>query len=146
MERQRTQTQNAAGAQQLRWRLQHADLPAVAEMRKALRERLRHSGVPGLSDTAELLATELVTNVLQYTGHGAVLTVTLYSSAGSAAHHLRVEVRDFAPHQALRPCAPGESATHGRGLLLVQALTDAWGVHSDSAGKVVWFELAVPPV
>jgi anti-sigma regulatory factor (Ser/Thr protein kinase) len=140
MERQGNQ--GAAGAQRLLRRLQHADLPAVAEVRKALREHLRRWGVPCLCDTAELLATELVTNALQHTDHGAVLTVTL-SSAGSPAHRLRVEVRDFAPRQPPPPRAPGEHTTHGRGLLLVQALADAWGVRSDGTGKVIWFELAV---
>jgi hypothetical protein len=34
----------------------------------------------------------------------------------------------------------GES-THGRGLVLVQSLADAWGVRAHGVGKSVWFEL-----
>ncbi|WP_374117355.1 ATP-binding protein [Streptomyces sp. RKAG293] len=124
---------------ELRHALRHADLSAIAEARRLLREQLRHWGVPGLVDIAELLASELVTNALQHTDEGAVLTATL---SGGPVHRLRVEVHD---HAARRPRlhTPGENATSGRGLLLVQALADSWGVRSLGTGKVVWFELDV---
>lgn len=97
--------------------------------------------MPGLADTAELLTSELVTNALQHTEHGAELTATL-SAEAHRCHRLRVEVRDFVSrHPKLR--APGDQTTSGRGLLLVQALADAWGVHTEGTGKVVWFELSI---
>lgn len=34
-----------------------------------------------------------------------------------------------------------DDGTHGRGLILVQSLADAWGVRVHGVGKVVWFEL-----
>lgn len=34
-----------------------------------------------------------------------------------------------------------DDGTHGRGLVLVQSLADAWGVRAHGVGKVVWFEL-----
>ena len=82
MERQPAETGGQGGdasveGRQLRRLLQHADLPAVAEVRQVLREALRGWGVPGLADTAELLTSELVTNALQHTDRGAVLTATL---------------------------------------------------------------------
>jgi signal transduction histidine kinase len=102
-----------------------------------------------LADTAELLATEILTNALQHTGGGAVLTATLSPGPES---RLRVEVHDSVA-QRLRSPVPagagrgsaggGEYATSGRGLILVQALADAWGTSADGAGKVVWFELDV---
>jgi anti-sigma regulatory factor (Ser/Thr protein kinase) len=132
----------AAQGRQLRRLLQHADLPAVAESRKVMRDALRGWGVPGLSDTAELLTSELVTNALQHTDHGAVLTATLSPGIAPRSRRLRVEVRDFvARHPRLR--SPGDQVTSGRGLLLVQALADAWGVHPEGTGKVVWFELSI---
>ncbi|HEY5835206.1 ATP-binding protein [Streptomyces sp.] len=114
----------------------------MAETRALLREHLRLWGVPVLVDTAELLATELLTNALQHTGGGAVLTATL---SPGPAHRLRVEVRDSS---ARRPAGrtnetDGEYGTSGRGLLLVQALADSWGVYARGSGKVIWFELAV---
>lgn len=38
------------------------------------------------------------------------------------------------------PTHPGESATTGRGLLLVDALATHWGVESRGDGKAVWCE------
>jgi anti-sigma regulatory factor (Ser/Thr protein kinase) len=120
----------------------------VAETRRLLRDNLRCWGVPALADTTELLATELVTNALQHTSGGAVLTATL--SAGPD-HRLRVEVHDSlarrppprSAQEAAMAAELGEHGTSGRGLLLVQALADAWGVHTRGTGKVVWFELDV---
>ena len=125
----------------LRQAVGRADLPAVAETRRILRDHLRLWGVPGLVDTAELLATELVTNALQHTAGGAVLTATL---TPGPEHLLRVEVRDYADRRPRvgTPESGGDHGTSGRGLLLVAALADAWGVSSQDRGKMVWFELS----
>lgn len=120
---------------QLRRRLGRADLRAVPEARRALREMLRQWGRPGRSEIAELLTSELVTNALIHTDHDAVLTATV------SPRGLRVEVRDFVARRP-RPRAPSaDDGTHGRGLLLVQSLADAWGVSTHGVGKAVWFEL-----
>ncbi|WP_202446722.1 MULTISPECIES: ATP-binding protein [Streptomycetaceae] len=128
--------------QEIKHHLRHADLPAVAEVRRLLREQLGRWGVPTLIDTAELLTSEIVTNALVHTGHGAILTATLTSDAD---HRLRVEVRDFTAH---RPAVrhPSEQSSSGRGLLLVEALADTWGVRPQDAGKTVWFELTAEAV
>lgn len=122
---------------ELRRPLRHADLRAVAETRALLRRRLAEWGVPGLRDTAELLLSELVTNALVHTTGGALLTVTL--TRGTRAR-LRVEVRDEAPHRPSPRPAP-DDASGGRGLLIVRALADEWGMCPLAAGKAVWFEL-----
>ncbi|WP_200865577.1 ATP-binding protein [Streptomyces viridochromogenes] len=120
---------------QLKRRLGRADLRAVPEARRALRELLRHWGRPGRSDIAELLTSELVTNALVHTDHDAVLTVTVGPGG------LRVEVRDFVARRP-RLCVPNaDDGTHGRGIILVQSLADAWGVRAHGVGKAVWFEL-----
>lgn len=124
-----------APTSRLRRRLGRADLRAVPEARRELRELLRHWGRPGRSEIAELLTSELVTNALVHTDHDAVLTATVGPSG------LRVEVRDFV---ARRPsvCVPNaDDGTHGRGLVLVESLADAWGVRPHGVGKAVWFEL-----
>lgn len=128
---------------QLRHAVRRADLPAVAEVRRLLREHLRMWGVPALVDTAELLTTELVTNALQHTGDGAVVVVGL--DPGASAMRLRVEVHDTVTRRPrLRDgAAEDDQSTSGRGLLLVEVLADAWGVHAMGTGKVVWFELDV---
>ncbi|GGN94644.1 hypothetical protein GCM10011579_094350 [Streptomyces albiflavescens] len=123
------------GDAQLRRRLGRADLRAVPEARKALRELLRHWGKPGRSEIAELLTSELVTNALIHTDHDAVLTATV------GPHGLRVEVRDFVGRRPRLRVPNADDGTHGRGLVLVQSLADAWGVRSHGVGKAVWFEL-----
>ncbi|MEU0331882.1 ATP-binding protein [Streptomyces sp. NPDC006193] len=125
----------AEHAQWLRRRLDRADLGAVPEARRELRALLRHWGKPGRSEIAELLTSELVTNALVHTDDGAVLTAVV-EPAG-----LRVEVRDFVSRRP-EVCGPDtDDDTHGRGLVLVQSLADAWGVQPHGVGKSVWFEL-----
>ena len=117
-------------------RLGHADLSAVGEVRSALREFLRYRLRGEATDVAELLLSELVTNALIHTRHGAVVTVTAVRA------RLRVEVRDFVSEQQPQPYVPNaDDGTHGRGLILVQSLADSWGVMTQALGKVVWFEL-----
>ncbi|MFF1692761.1 ATP-binding protein [Streptomyces sp. NPDC058257] len=125
---------------QLRRRLGRSDLRAVPEVRGALRELLRSWGRPGESDIAELLTSELVTNALVHTDRDAILTATVRPGK------LRVEVRDFVGRRP-KLCVPNaDDDTHGRGLMLVQNLADAWGVRAHGVGKVVWFELDGGPV
>ncbi|MFE3093934.1 ATP-binding protein [Streptomyces sp. NPDC059248] len=124
------------------------DLKSVPEVRHGLRELLGQWGDGGTADVAELLASELVTNALIHTDHGAVVTATVGpETVGTST--LRVEVRDFVEGFPEPPSArsvprheqPDLLDTHGRGLALVQSLADSWGVRTQHAGKVVWFEL-----
>ncbi|MEU8772575.1 ATP-binding protein [Streptomyces sp. NPDC048606] len=127
----------AAVGSEVRRSVRRSDLKAVGEVRRELRELMRHRCRAEAADVAELLVTELVTNALVHTDHGAEV------SASVRAARLRVEVRDFNP-QRVRPFVPSaDDGTHGRGLLLVEALADAWGVDplALGRGKVVWFEL-----
>ncbi|MGW4894473.1 ATP-binding protein [Kitasatospora sp. NPDC004240] len=118
--------------------LDPADLVAVGAVRHRLRTALSRWGVPELADTAELLSSELVTNALLHTGDGAVFDAVL-----SADLRLRIEVRDGAARLPGRRRDPeAEYATSGRGLMLVEALADDWGVQLRGDGKVTWFELA----
>ncbi|GAA3788142.1 ATP-binding protein [Streptomyces chiangmaiensis] len=128
-------TEGPSGGEQLRRRLGRADVRAVPEVRRALRELLARWGRPGRSEIAELLTSELVTNALIHTDRDAILTATV------SARRLRVEVRDFVGRRP-RPGRPDDGdGTHGRGLILVQSLSDAWGVQAHGVGKAVWFEL-----
>ncbi|MGH4032131.1 ATP-binding protein [Actinomycetota bacterium Odt1-20B] len=124
-----------SGRVQLQRRLGRADLRAVPEVRRALREFLGRWGRPGRSEVAELLTSELVTNALVHTDRDAVITATV------GPRGLRVEVRDFVGRRPRMRVPDAEEGTHGRGLVLVQSLADAWGVRAHGVGKVVWFEL-----
>jgi hypothetical protein len=53
---------------------------------------------------------------------------------------MRVEVTDAGddlPHKR----HPGELASSGRGLLLIELLAETWGVDPRGEGKSIWFEL-----
>ncbi|AKN72984.1 MULTISPECIES: ATP-binding protein [Streptomyces] len=119
----------------LRRRLGRADLRAVPEARRALRDLLRHWGKPGRSEIAELLTSELVTNALVHTDDDAVLTAVVDDGG------LHVEVRDFVARSPEPRTPDPDGDTHGRGLVLVESLADAWGVRPHGVGKSVWFEL-----
>ncbi|KUN22159.1 hypothetical protein AQJ23_28090 [Streptomyces antibioticus] len=135
MEDRATSAGEPAQAVSLRRRLGRADLRAVPEVRRQLRELLRQWGRPGRSEIAELLTSELVTNALVHTDHDAVLTATV------GPRGLRVEVRDFVARRPRLRVPNADDGTHGRGLVLVQSLADAWGVRAHGVGKAVWFEL-----
>jgi anti-sigma regulatory factor (Ser/Thr protein kinase) len=106
----------------------------VSLVRTSLRAALdRHQRLE-LADPACLLTSELVTNSVVH----AKSPVTV--RAFYCFNTLYVDVRDYSVAvPAPRDPADGEEA--GRGLTLVEACADAWGVRSTDPGKTVWFEL-----
>jgi anti-sigma regulatory factor (Ser/Thr protein kinase) len=107
----------------------------VGRARRVLSRALHRWGVDGeCADIAVLLTSELVTNAIR---HGDA-PVRLRAGVGSRG--LRVEVDD----EARGTVAPREAALtdlDGRGLHLVESLSDRWGCRSAARGKRVWFEL-----
>ena len=85
-------------------------------------------------DDVRLMVSELVTNAIIH-GHS---TATMNACSNAAL--LRVEVADSSHHGA-KAQAPALSEPDGRGLMIVTALADAWGVVQQAAGKTVWFEV-----
>ncbi|WP_308425158.1 ATP-binding protein [Wenjunlia tyrosinilytica] len=133
---------DAPGVRRLHRYVQRADLKAVADVRRMLRDALLQWGAEELTETAELLTSELVTNALVHTDDDALFVAVL--TGEGPARRLRVEVRDDTPHRAyLRH--PDGFAVSGRGLLLVQSLADAWGTRAHGGGKAIWFELTERP-
>ncbi|MFC4034257.1 SpoIIE family protein phosphatase [Streptomyces polygonati] len=89
-------------------------------------------------ETAALLVSEVVTNVLVHTDEDATLIAQVTGLAGTRRLHVEVGDRsDDMPHRR----SPGELASSGRGLLLMEELADAWGVDPRGEGKSIWFEL-----
>ncbi len=102
---------------------------------------------PGLgrgerADEIELVADELMTNALMHTDGGAIVTLRVLPGP---TRRLRVEVEDRSSALPRRREA-GEAGVSGRGLLLVDQLSDAWGVESRGGGKCVWCEFVVESV
>lgn len=88
---------------------------------------------------AELLVSEVVTNALRHSGvdaHGSIDLQIVRSRRG-----LRVEVRDPGPGFICgAPALPDPDEAGGRGLYLVAALADRWGVEREGR-TLVWFEI-----
>lgn len=123
-------------------RIQLEPTPAsAAKARRWSEERAARAGVVEVSDTLGLLVSELVSNVVLHARTPCDLSI---SRAGS---RLRVEVRDGSSRLPRVIGKPDPFALSGRGMLLVDALSDAHGAESlDGGGKLVWFELALPEV
>lgn len=92
---------------------------------------------PKLAEGAVLLVSELVDNAVRHTG-ARVFGLRMTYRPGLA----RFEVRD--PSRGL-PCLMPvqEMDVSGRGLFLVDKLSDRWGVDLLARGKTTWFEMKV---
>lgn len=88
--------------------------------------------------TLELLTSELATNAVRH-ARSPFTVVVRYDG-----DRIKVEVVDSSLAE-LTPRSPSDEDTGGRGLILVQAMADAWGVTPMDHGKRVWFELVVSP-
>ncbi|MDQ1682089.1 MAG: hypothetical protein QOH99_630, partial [Frankiaceae bacterium] len=93
-----------------------------------------------VTDAAELVVSELVTNALLHAGPPVVVRV-----ADLGDGDVRLEVHDTGRTLPVRPLADGGGMT-GRGLALVDALASRWGVEPLHDGKVVWAELSARSV
>ncbi len=124
----------------LQWLVAPGDPAALAEARHMIRMTVGAWGARDRADEIELVADELITNALMHTEGSAI--VTLRALTGSE-RRLRVEVEDTSSALPRRREA-GESGVSGRGLLLVELLTDVWGVEARGGGKAVWCEFVVP--
>ncbi|WP_240137019.1 ATP-binding SpoIIE family protein phosphatase [Streptomyces sp. MUM 178J] len=137
-----------------------AEPERIAAVRRQMRELLHDWVDVEQIDSAVLMVSEIVTNVLVHTDGNALLVAEVTSrpdgdgggehdsgdvrDGGDGGRRLRVEVADGSdelPHKR----RPGELASSGRGLVLMELLADAWGVDPRGAGKSIWFELYEPP-
>lgn len=106
---------------------------AAGQGRRFVAEALTTLGVME-TDMAVLLTSELVTNGLLHGSAPIIIEVVPTEDS------VRIAVIDAHPGlPAIRATAREDE--HGRGLLLVEALSDRWGVDARPPGKAVWFEL-----
>ncbi|MCX4698286.1 ATP-binding protein [Streptomyces sp. NBC_01352] len=99
-----------------------------------LRHHLRHH-----SYEVRLCASELVTNAIDHLGEGTPVTVRVI---GTAHGHVRVEVTDPDPRALPVLLHATDTDESGRGLALLDALAQRWGVEQLADRKTVWCELA----
>ncbi|SNQ47239.1 conserved hypothetical protein [Frankia canadensis] len=119
-------------------------LPAVAasagQARMAIRAVLVDYGIASVED-ATLLVSEVVTNAVLHARSDLVLRAFLEPG------RLRISVEDREGAHLPRPGAAAENRPDpesGWGLLLVEAMSLAWGVETTGDGKRVWFDIEVP--
>ncbi|MCT4354800.1 SpoIIE family protein phosphatase [Streptomyces sp. Je 1-79] len=119
-----------------------AEPERLAAARQHIRQLLHDWTDEDQVDSAVLMVSEMVTNVLIHTDGDALLVAEV--TCTEEARRLRVEVSDGSdelPHRR----HPGEMASSGRGLVLMEMLAHAWGVDPRGEGKSIWFELNEPP-
>jgi anti-sigma regulatory factor (Ser/Thr protein kinase) len=107
---------------------------AAGVARGVVRRQLESWGLDDLLDTAVLLTSEVVTNVIVHTASAPALGLAR-DGAG-----VRVTVVDGSPVPPRRRWH-SPTATTGRGMQLLQDLADEWGWDPVGDGKAVWFLL-----
>jgi anti-sigma regulatory factor (Ser/Thr protein kinase) len=110
---------------------------SAGHIRRIVRSLLGEWGLSCLSDAAELGVTELVANVVRHVPDRRCVVLVLRLASGG----VRVEVADGSPRLPCPSAGLSMDSEDGRGLLLLDAVVDKWGVGPRSeGGKTVWFE------
>ncbi|WP_406106494.1 ATP-binding protein [Micromonospora globbae] len=120
----------------------HLDLPvnrdAPAAARQTVANTLSAWGFPDGEwvHDAVLIADELVANAVRHGGGCLVLQIR------AARDHVSIAVVDGS---AVVPRRRAPDSDGGRGLRIIEALSQAWGVQDHHGGKRVWVRLLPPP-
>ena len=112
--------------------------PGVA--RRAV-EKLTSDIHPALLRDAQLLISEVVTNSVRHSGSDAPIRLRVWARPAG----VKVEIADGGSGFDADPDGRGPNDEGGRGLVIVDALADRWGVSHDDYARV-WFELSPRPV
>ena len=110
---------------------------AAREARNAARVVLQDWSVPTpLLDDAILVISELVTNAVRHAGTASTLDLELCQ----IRNRLRIALADDSEATPRLRRVRG-AAEDGRGLAILAALSDRWGVEPHHGGKRVWWEV-----
>jgi Anti-sigma regulatory factor (Ser/Thr protein kinase) len=111
--------------------------PLAAAVARAIVEAIGSDLPEPILLDAKLLTTEVVTNAVRHApGTQAVIVRVRRNNL------VLVEVVDQGPMFDPQPRTTSSRAGSGQGLMLVDAVANAWGIEPDEAGKKVWFELS----
>lgn len=110
---------------------------AVRQARRWVRETLSGWGLDQVAEPGAQIACELATNALTHAQDDAPIVVLLMYAAGT----VRIEVRDEDALHLPTLKNPAADDEEGRGLLIVDALSQRWGFRAADVGKAVWAEI-----
>jgi anti-sigma regulatory factor (Ser/Thr protein kinase) len=107
--------------------------PTIAEARRFVVDKLNRWDVPEpVIRDLTLITSELVTNAVVHGGSPVALRLERTGS------RVVVLVQDEAEGSLPKPRDPSDDDEHGRGLYIVDALSDEWGMRTTVRGKCVW--------
>jgi anti-sigma regulatory factor (Ser/Thr protein kinase) len=115
---------------------------APREARNRIADRLDGALDATAIDALRLLVSEVTTNCVEHAHADARARIDIAVSRPPGT--VRVELSTDAPpfeHPPIKPAGPDPEDERGRGLLIVDALAQTWGVECHSRNQV-WFELA----
>ncbi|MEU1010345.1 SpoIIE family protein phosphatase [Streptomyces sp. NPDC005890] len=116
------------------WRLPDA----VMHARRFTARTLRRWHVEEVADAVLLVVSELVTNALVHTQGPVHVDLVLRGD------RVRISVSDSSPRAPAKPVIVDWESTGGRGLMLVEAVSETFGSVPVASGKQVWSEIVVP--
>lgn len=112
---------------------------SARHIRSIARSLLDEWEMAELTDAVELGLTELVANVVRHVPDRRCEVLVLRETGG-----VRIEVTDGCAQPLVSPTESRPDAESGRGLVLLDAMADKWGVDRvTGGGKTVWFECRV---
>ncbi|MEW1718687.1 ATP-binding protein [Streptomyces sp. NPDC093109] len=121
-----------------RFRILNHSVPAARQHVESLLTEWKLAA--GLVEVATLITSEFTTNVVQHArGTGEFFELGVRRRDGV----LVVEVSDSFQWRMPELRRPDDEDLGGRGLLLVDALADTWGVRPRDPGKTAWAQLRI---
>lgn len=116
-----------------------ADQHSPRKARDFVRATCREWHCESVVDTALLVVSELVTNAVLHARTGSELRLTKIGAS------LLIGVSD-AGGGSPAVFDAGSDDEHGRGLVLISALSTAWGVDGDEDRKTIWAQVPIPGI
>lgn len=119
-----------------------ASIDAPSDARRLI-EGWSHAVPEAIREDLYLVVSELISNSVRHVNpplDEAGVTLELWTEPGL----VRGEVTDGGAGFTPLLKRPGPAQVGGWGLLLVDKITDRWGVRTDADGTTVWFELTLP--
>jgi anti-sigma regulatory factor (Ser/Thr protein kinase) len=112
---------------------------APARARQLVDRACRTWHLQHLSDIAQLIVSELVTNAIRHAGGDLEVTVAL------GEFYLHLHVRDRDRHIPRIFATDSHEPAHSRGMKLIDNLASGWGTTLRPYGKSVWATLRIRP-